>query len=112
MFDAGYRQRRGGIEAPGVAAVDRAALDRGMFHPRHDHIDTVGCPAAQNVGEVDGRQRFSGAPAMHLRFLIGDDDIDVVALAIFGQTNNRVDDARTVDEPVFAVICVPIWIDQ
>ena len=59
LFDAGHRQRRLRIEAPGPAAIDRTTLDRGVFHARHDHIDAVDRAAAHDVVEIDDRQRFA-----------------------------------------------------
>ena len=58
-FDACYFQRLGGVERSDGAAIDRAALDRRIFHPRHDDVDAVGCSALHDVAKVDDRNWMS-----------------------------------------------------
>src|SRR5690349_14836687 len=50
---AGDRQCILWVERFDLTAIDRAALDRGIFHARNDDVDAVGGPAAHDVIEVD-----------------------------------------------------------
>src|SRR6202030_463915 len=58
-LDTGDRQRVFGVVGFDLAAIDRAALDRGIFHARNNHVDAIGRAAADDVLEVDDRARLA-----------------------------------------------------
>src|SRR6266478_8303525 len=56
-----------GIEGQDLAAIDRAAFDRGIFHSRQHDVDSVGRLAAHDVIEIDDRNGLADVTAFARR---------------------------------------------
>src|SRR4029077_8106842 len=56
-LDTGNRQRVLGVKGFDLAAVDWAALDRGILHAREGQIDAIGRASADDVLKGDDRVR-------------------------------------------------------